>query len=177
MIKEIKMLSRIAIFLIMCIPCSAVEMLIYDKDNWMDALTEAEVTERWQKEPDFRREFDARWQRGDVIEMHEDGFWTGPKARGFDHVAFRMLSIPGVSLESVRYLSERHEKDGKMIRLRKYKVLTGRGKKAHSTTGISVQIENKEMTIESNKTNIMCCGSIALAMFMLGMVRRRRLVC
>lgn len=71
------------------------EFLIYDKDNWLDALTPAEVMNKAMQfgGEAFLKKHEHRLRRGDIIEMHEDGFWDN---RGFDEEAFRLVTIPGL---------------------------------------------------------------------------------
>lgn len=73
-----------------------VELLILDKDHWMDGLT---VAKRQSKNiSDI--EFNSRDQRGDIIEIREWPFYTLP-----DHWpqtmedAFRVVVIKGVTLK------------------------------------------------------------------------------
>jgi len=75
------------------------EFLIYNTDSWMDALTEREVAERTADKPTFEKKYLARYQRGDIIEVRPDGYWTGPKAKGFDKSVFRVIAVPGVKAD------------------------------------------------------------------------------
>lgn len=63
----------------------------------MDKLNQAEY-DKQMKNPQFARKFLAMQRKNDVVEERPDGFWTGPKAGGFDRVAFRVVSEPGVKL-------------------------------------------------------------------------------
>ena len=78
------------------------EFLIYNKDHWMDALDQKQLDEYCMKHSNFMQKYNARYQRGDIVEIHEDGFWTGANAKGFDKSAFRMLSVPGMSLKDAQ---------------------------------------------------------------------------
>ena len=71
------------------------EFLIYNKNHWMDVMT-AERYAELIKRPSFAEKYLARYQRNDVVEVRPDGFWTGPKAKGFNKEAFRVISVPGL---------------------------------------------------------------------------------
>lgn len=74
------------------------EFLVFDKDNWMDRLTSERWTEMSQR-THWSEKYAARYQKGDIVEVRPDGFWTGPKARGFNQAAFKVVSIPGLAPE------------------------------------------------------------------------------
>lgn len=78
------------------------EFLIYNKDHWCDALTEKQIKEYVKKYPKFMDKYNARIQRGDVIEVRPDGYWTGPKAPGYDKSVFLLVTKPGLSLEDAK---------------------------------------------------------------------------
>lgn len=71
------------------------EFLIYDKEHWMDKMT-AERYAELIKRPHFAEKYLSRYQRGDIVEVRPDGFWTGANARGFNEDAFRVVSVPGL---------------------------------------------------------------------------------
>lgn len=39
-----------------------------------------------------RAKYDARYQKGDIVEVREDGYWS---TRGFDKDAFCVVKVPG----------------------------------------------------------------------------------
>lgn len=82
------------------------ELLIYNTDHWMDKMPEADF-QRLSKDTDWLKKYLARNRRGDVIEVRPDGYWTGPKAKGFDWNTFRVISIPGVDFSLVAHLGSR----------------------------------------------------------------------
>ena len=71
------------------------EFLIYDKDHWMDKLNQAEYDEQM-KHPHFAEKFLARYQRGDIVEVQSDGFYTSTLKGHLLKSPFRVVSIPGV---------------------------------------------------------------------------------
>lgn len=77
------------------------EFLIYNKEHWMDKLTEAEVTNRGFRHKSFGEKYTARTQKGDIIEVRPDGFFTGPKAHGFNKSAFRVAVVKGMKPDKV----------------------------------------------------------------------------
>jgi hypothetical protein len=74
---------------------AGVEFLIYDTDHWMNKLTSGEITKYTKKDEYFPEKVAGQYQRGDVIETRPLGFWTGPKARGFNKKVFRVIAVPG----------------------------------------------------------------------------------
>lgn len=78
------------------------EFLIYNKDHWMDALTQEQVEEYVEKYPNFQAKYDARYQRGDVIEVRPDGYWTESKAPGYDKSAFLLVTVPGLKFDDAK---------------------------------------------------------------------------
>ena len=123
------------------------EFLIYNKDHWMDALTPQQLDEYCLKHLNFMDKYEARYQRGDVVEIHEDGFWgTGPYPRTD---VFRVVRVSGMSVQDAKQYHiplEKVEfdldKDGKiqydeennpitkttMLKRCRYSVLSGDGK-------------------------------------------------
>jgi len=76
------------------------EFLIYNKDHWMDALDQQKLDEYCFKYPNFMEKYNARYQRGDIVEIHEDGFWgTGPYPR---KDVFRVVRVTGMSLKDAQ---------------------------------------------------------------------------
>ena len=78
------------------------EFLIYNKEHWMDSLTEEQIKEYIAKRPKFLEGYEARYQRGDVVEVRPDGYWTGEKAKKYRKDAFLMVSVPGISFEEAK---------------------------------------------------------------------------
>lgn len=75
------------------------EFLIYDKDHWMDSLTQKQINDNEKEHPGFKDKYNRRYQRGDIIEVQEDGFWTQKRA-GFGSHAFSLIVVPGLLLET-----------------------------------------------------------------------------
>lgn len=70
------------------------EFLIYKGPHWMDALTQARIDRYQARNEHFLDKYNARYQRGDIVEIREDGFWAN---RGWGTHAFYLVKIPGLS--------------------------------------------------------------------------------
>lgn len=121
------------------------ELLIYDKNNWMDAMTAEHIAERIEQEPKFKHKYASRFQPGDIIEVRPDGYWMGPKARGFNQAAFRVLAIKGEKAEILKdFESEWNDENGLPIYRRKYRTGIGSGHKIYTVKNLAeAQIESK----------------------------------
>lgn len=82
------------------------EFLIYNKEHWMDALNQEQIDEYVKKYPKFMDNYNARQQKGDVIEVRPDGYWTGPKAPGYDENVFLLVSVPRLKFEDAEKYGE-----------------------------------------------------------------------
>ncbi len=89
----------VLIILASCAPVFGAEFLIYNKVHWMHKLTFGEMKVCRAKYENWDERVAGQYIKGDVIEVRPDGFWVGPKARGFNKDAFRVLSIPGLSVK------------------------------------------------------------------------------
>ena len=87
------------------------EFLVYNKENWMDALTQKQIDEHLVDDDDFMTKYNARDQKGDIIEVREDGYWTDGKRKGFGSPAFSLVTIPGMSYSEAQYLLEMYFED------------------------------------------------------------------
>lgn len=84
------------------------ELLIYNKSHWMDALTPEQVAERVQASPEFQRKYDARYQRGDVVEVREDGYWT--EKHGWNKKVFSLFCVRDLSVnDAEKYIESLEE--------------------------------------------------------------------
>jgi len=81
------------------------EFLIYNKTHWMDALTNKQKDELRVRDKYFDTKYNARYQKGDIIEVRPDGYWTGQNARGFDTSAFKVVSVPGLEVDTTKMQS------------------------------------------------------------------------
>lgn len=102
------------------------ELLIYNAGCWMDKLTSEDWEVRRTRCPDWDQKYVNRWQRGHVVEVRPDGFWSDagvyPRAD-----VFRVVLVPGLTVESAQTLLE----PGISGR-RKCRVLNGEGQVLHT---------------------------------------------
>ena len=112
------------------------EFLIYNKDHWMDKMT----PERYQelmKTPNFAQKYLSRYQRGDVVEVREDGFYTSTLKGDLTKAstkAFRVISIPGLKPDK-KYMEPVLDGD-KVTKRRRYRIQDGDTKTVHTVSKI-----------------------------------------
>ena len=79
------------------------ELLIYNKINWMDEPERQERVEQLKKDDSkFQAKYEARYQKGDIIEVRPDGYWL---KRGFNKNAFCVVCRENVAKNDMDYLS------------------------------------------------------------------------
>lgn len=136
----------IMIIVTLCIPTYGAEFLIYNKDHWMTKLTLDEMKIYREKYKDWDERVAGQYQKGDIIEVRPDGFWTGLKVRGFNKKAFRVLSVPGLSIKTAQKY--------KIItptRKSRYNISTGADKELKIVNNINdVSITDKELIIANS---------------------------
>jgi len=76
------------------------EFLIFAKNHWMDALTPQEVADRAAESYKFQRKYASRYQRGDIVEVRENGYWIGGK--GFNRDAFVVVQVSDMTVEAAK---------------------------------------------------------------------------
>jgi len=105
------------------------DLLILNKDHWMDKLTAQEVADREKASPGFQAKYNRRNQKGDIIEVQEDGHY-GDTQTGKGK--FKILRMPGVKrVDAVHY-----------------------GQKLKRLTGVSIEGEPQYETLRQSKYNI-----------------------
>ena len=93
------------------------EFLIYNKEHWMDVDNKYAV---WHKKIEdnpiftdekqagnlakFDRKYEARYQKGDIVEVRPDGSLSVEKH--FDSKMFGLLKVPGLSFEDAKKYME-----------------------------------------------------------------------
>jgi hypothetical protein len=70
------------------------EYLVFWKAHYMDSWDQAKVDSLT---PVMRAKYDRRYQKGDIVEVREDGYWD---KRGFDKEAFIVVKVPGVAVDA-----------------------------------------------------------------------------
>jgi len=96
------------------------EFLIYNKDHWMDALNQEQLDGYVEKYPKFMDKYNARTQRGDVIEVRPNGYWTGPKAHNYNKSIFLLVTVPELKFEDAEKYGKPLTWESKLIKKRKY---------------------------------------------------------
>lgn len=72
------------------------EFLIFWKAHYMDAWDQQKVDGL---SADMKAKYDRRYQKGDVVEVREDGYWA---TRGFDKEAFCVVKVPGMAYDATK---------------------------------------------------------------------------
>jgi hypothetical protein len=67
------------------------EILIYKGPHWMDNLTQQEIDDFVAENEYWMDKYNARLQRGDIVEIQENGFWEN---RGWGIHAYWLLKVP-----------------------------------------------------------------------------------
>ena len=129
------------------------DLLIYNMDHWMDD-SNAYVKAHLRIESDtsltpsqilkskgvLTDKYNARYQRGDVVEVGPDGRYanqTNPK--------FKVVHLPGV--KNLGYLTEAEMDGQKMVKRRRYAVDTGLADKASFPNVADLSITDKVVSI------------------------------
>ena len=79
------------------------EFLVMAKDHWMDKLAANDLKKRLE-DKDFERKYNARYVKGDIVEVREDGYWS--KDHGFNKAVFGVLCVPGVDHKEQKHLEK-----------------------------------------------------------------------
>lgn len=111
----------VLVILALCARAYSAEFLIYDKDHWMDALTQGQIDEYVNKYPNFQAKYDARYQRGDVVEVRPDGYWNGSKAHGYRKDVFLLVTVPNLPFKDAsKYGMPILDENDRVLKKRKY---------------------------------------------------------
>jgi len=99
------------------------EFLVYNKEHWMDNITPERFSELVKREGDeFIKKYNSRYQKGDIIEVRPDGFWTDGRRKGFGSEHFALVCVPGLSVRDAQKYTEAVELDGLPVKRRRYAV-------------------------------------------------------
>jgi len=123
------------------------DLLIFDKANYMDAWTSEELAKRIKDDPEVEAKYKRRYQKGDIIERRENGYWSGAKGRNFDKSAFCVVNVPDDDMIGADRPLYDNLDNRVILKKRKYKInitnLTFSNKKATSTF-MNLNITTKE---------------------------------
>lgn len=153
------LIKGLLIFLFIASHAYSAEFLIYDKDHWMDALTPTQLKEYVAKYENFQAKYDARYQRGDIVEVREDGFYTSTLKGDLSKWAFRVVVVPGLKAD-IQYVS------ATLTKRRRFTISSGAGKKQETVTLQNLILIDKALISNENGKDIM---AILAAMCMLRM--------
>src|SRR6056297_845706 len=76
-------------------------LLIKNSGHWMDKLTPKEVQARAYKDPGFLDSYNARYRKGDVVEVREDDCKFGKKEC---LPSFLVIKVPGTKAENMHLM-------------------------------------------------------------------------
>ena len=79
-----------------------VELLIYNKEHFMDAWSPTDLNMQILKDSDIERKYKARYQKGDVVEVQREGFYKN----GFDKTAFSVITVDVPNMEFISPMTE-----------------------------------------------------------------------
>ena len=104
------------------------EFLVYNQDHWMDSLTQNQIDEHIAKNPKFvKKKYNPRDQKGDIIEIRPDGYWTDGKRKGFGSHAFALVTVPGLSYGDAKHYTKQlfddiYKEDRVILKNHKYQM-------------------------------------------------------
>lgn len=121
------------------------EFLIYNKEHWMDALTSEQVAEYVKKYSNFQVKYDSRYQRGDIVEVRPDGFYTSTLKGDLSKWAFRVVVVEGLKADKM-YM------EGTVTKRRRYSIPDGATKIVHTVSKIEdiTIIDKAQLQIKYN---------------------------
>ena len=132
------------------------EFLIYNKDHWMDSLTPEQLVEYVKKYPNFQAKYDARYQRGDIVEVREDGFYTSTLKGDLSRWAFRVVVVTGLKADN-KYVESTPTKR------RRYNIPSGATKTVHIVSKIEdVALTDKLLSANENEKTILLLARILM---------------
>lgn len=140
-------MKKLLFVFLLCISAQlfAVELLVFNKAHWMDPLSAAEVAERVKENEHFQQKYDSRYQRGDIVEVRPDGFWTDGKRKGFGAPDFALVIIPGVSFEDAKGLMGSLSLKRRQYKVDMAQVVLSADKKATYVTIIDAPLVDKSI--------------------------------
>ena len=110
------------------------EFLIYNKDHWMDKLNQEEY-DKLMAHLHGAEKFLSRYQKGDIVEVQEDGFYTSTLKGNLSRWPFRVVSIPGVKPDK-RYMEPIMDGDV-MLKRRRFNISTGTAQKVTTVASMN----------------------------------------
>ncbi|MHC4704494.1 MAG: hypothetical protein ACYTFQ_28425 [Planctomycetota bacterium] len=111
------------------------EFLIYDKDHWMDSLTPQQIAQHRKRHTNFQAHYDARYQKGDIVEVRENGGYTSTLKGDLSRWPFRVVVITNLQIDAPygRPLVSGEE----VVKKARFSIQDGDGKKVHVVSNLS----------------------------------------
>jgi len=88
------------------------EFLVYNMENHMDRMTLERFKELSYERKNFLAKFNARYQRGDIIDKRPDGFWTDGKRKGFGYPKFALVCVKDLDDKATNLTTELRDVTG-----------------------------------------------------------------
>lgn len=124
-----KTVVKILLLLLLAAPTYGAEFLIYDKDHWMDLLTAQQVTQMVKDKTITQDEYDARYQRGDIVAVKPDGHFTSTLKGDLSKWSFRVVVVEGLPADQAYT-------DSTATKKRRYNIQDGALKTIHIVSNI-----------------------------------------
>lgn len=97
------------------------EFLVFNKEHWMDSLTQKQIDEQVAKDPDhFMDKYNSRYRKGDIVEVKPDGYWFSRTGHGKE--CFALVIVAGMSYEDAKHYMDTYIMNDKIFRTRKYQM-------------------------------------------------------
>ena len=80
------------------------EILIFNREHWMDKLDEKQLAAYVEKYPKFMDKYNARTQKGDIVQIEDDGHFTGT-GRGYDKGSYDLVIMKGYTKKELQHLT------------------------------------------------------------------------
>ena len=82
------------------------EFLVYNRDDWMASMSGERFRKLSYERKNFLAKFNARYQRGDIIDKRPDGFWTDGKRKGFGYPKFVLVCVKDLDDKTTNLTTE-----------------------------------------------------------------------
>lgn len=92
------------------------ELLVYNKAHWMDALTPQEILDRAKADEHFQAKYDSRYQKGDIVDVKPDGHWT--EKHGYNKKCFVVVKIDKKTVDE--RFTESQDSGDVLVKQRRY---------------------------------------------------------
>lgn len=118
-----------------------VELLVYDQDHWTESFT----IEQLKAKGITQAQYDARDQRGDIIEIHEYPYWSKMDPSHWGGHAFRVVVVKNMTIAEAKALHWGQQYDSGKRQARVVNLKTFEIETKNSTGDITVLV-NSDIT-------------------------------